>query len=564
MQQHGDFFRPATRRAIFWTLAVGSGLAASLVGTFAIAQYAQRDGADGWAAEASADWPSYRRTVNGQRFSPLTEITRSNVAQLRQVCAYDLPEVSQFQSGPIVIDGTMYFTSDTKSFAIDALTCAEKWKSERKTASSPFVYGNRGFAFSNGRLFRGTSDAHVLALAANDGRTLWDVTLDVTGPGVTVPMAPLAWHGMVFIGIAGGDNVAVTGHLYALDENDGHVIWRFDVVPPSARATWQSAPQYPITGGALWTSLTLDPTTGVLYVPTGNPAPDFHVELRPGDNLYTDSLIALDATSGRMLAYNQLVKHDFHDWDVSDSGAIFTSRAGRKLIASANKNGLLSVLDRSGVKEGVFPVVWEVPTTTRENVDIPFSSDEKRHFCPGAAGGTEWNGAAYSRRNDMLYVGAVDWCSAIQLPRVPQPVPPVGAIWLDTETPFNEILDPGDTAKGWLTAYDAQSGAVRWKFAARKPILAGVTPTAGDVVFAADAGGVFYAFDADTGEALWSQDLGQATAGGIITYRAGGRQLVGIASGMKSPTWPVTAHVSRIVVYGLPCDEARNCVRDVD
>jgi len=534
-------------------------------GTSAIARHAEGDSPGGRVvetAEGSADWPSYNRTVAGQRFSPLTEITRSNVAQLRQVCAYQLPEAIPFETGPLVIDGTMYFTSDTQSFAIDASTCAEKWKRERTTANSWY---NRGFAFSRGRLFRGTTDAHVLALAATDGRTLWDVTLDAAGPGVVAPMAPIAWHGMVFIGTAGGDNVAVTGHVYALDENDGHVVWRFDVVPPSARPTWETAPQNPITGGGVWTSLSLDPATGVLYVPTGNPAPDFDISARGGDNLYTNSLIALEANSGRMLAFNQLVKADFHDWDVSDPGAIFTSRAGRKLIASANKNGLLSVLDRSGVREGVFPVVWEAPTTTRENVDVPFSRDGKRHFCPGATGGTEWNGAAYNPRNDMLYVGAIDWCSAIQLSRNPQPVPPVGQIWLDIEPSPDGILDPMDTAKGWLTAYDAESGAVRWKFAAPKPIFAGVTPTAGDVVFAADLGGVLYALDADSGQLLWSQDLGQSNGGDIITYRAGGRQLVGIASGMKSPNWPFVGEVSRIMVYGLRCDEeGHSCGRDAD
>ncbi len=190
----------------------------------------------------------------------------------------------------------------------------------------------RGFAYLDGKLFRGTSDAHVLALDAADGHTLWDVTMDVAGtPGVSMPMAPIAANGMVFIGNAGGDQTGVTGHVYALDARDGRVVWRFDVVPdePAVRATWPNADRFPITGGAFWTSFALDTERGVLYVPAGNPAPDFDVEARGGDNLYTNSLIALDAATGRIVGYNQLVKRDEHDWDVNGPPALGVTRAGR-------------------------------------------------------------------------------------------------------------------------------------------------------------------------------------------------------------------------------------------
>ena len=184
------------------------------------------------------------------------------------------------QTGPIVIDGTMYFTTESGSYSIDAATCAEKWRVERQSSRPSPLGVQRGFAYLDGRLFRGTSDAHVLALDAADGRTLWDVAMDVAGtPGVSMPMAPIAANGMVFIGNAGGDQTGVTGHVYALDAQDGHVVWRFDVVPddPAVRATWPNADRYPITGGAFWTSFALDAERGVLYVPAGNPAPDFDV-----------------------------------------------------------------------------------------------------------------------------------------------------------------------------------------------------------------------------------------------------------------------------------------------
>ena len=242
----------------------------------------------------------------------------------------------------------------------------------------------------------------MLALDANDGHTLWDHEIDAKVPGVTMPMAPIAANGLVFIGHAGGDQTGVVGHAYALDAADGHVVWKFGVVPdePAVRATWANAARYPITGGAFWTSFTLDTERGVLYLPAGNAAPDFDVEARGGDNLYTNSVIALDAATGRMLGYNQLVKRDNHDWDVNSPPALATTRGGRAIVASANKDGLLSVLDRSAVTPGVvagdlsakLPTLFQSPTTTRENVDVPLSARRPCASAPASRAAT--NGTA--------------------------------------------------------------------------------------------------------------------------------------------------------------------------
>lgn len=466
------------------------------------------------------DWPSYNRTLTGDRYSPLAEINAGNVAQLRTICSYTLPEVTAFQTGPIVVNGTMYFTTDTISYAIDASNCTEKWKSVRHSETPSGLGVNRGFAYMNGRLFRGTSDVHVIALDAATGQTIWDRVLDVKGPGVSVPMAPIAANGMVYIGNAGGDIASITGHVYALDAADGQVKWRFDVVPArgAARATWEN-PRLPISGGAFWTSFTLDQPNGILYVPAGNPAPDFDIELRKGDNLYSNSVIALSSRSGRMLGFNQLVKRDAHDWDVDSPPALITTRSGRAIVASANKDGLLSILDRSRVTHTAatasapFPLLSQTPTTTRLNADVPLSRTRSTRFCPGIQGGNEWNGAAYSPLTNSIYTGAVDWCANVQLKRdtVNIPAPGVG-YWFGAETPQADIMDPPDRAKGWLTAFDAENGSVRWKFAAPRPMLAAVTPTAGGIVFAADMGGRMYAFDASTGRILWQNDTGLSMA----------------------------------------------------
>ncbi len=508
---------------------------------------------------AAGDWPSYNRTLPGDRFSPLAEINRSNVAQLKSICTYTLPEVTSLQTGPIVVGGIMYFTTDTISYAIDAASCAEKWKKVRHSASPSRLAVHRGFAYLNGRLFRGTSDAHALAMDAGNGHVIWDTPLDVKGPGVSYPMAPIAANGLVFIGNAGGDQVGVTGHVYALDANDGHMVWRFDVVPATgpARSTWTN-PRLPISGGAFWTSFTYDPGNRILYVPAGNPAPDFDVQLRTGENLYSNSVIAIDVDNGEMLGYSQLVKRDMHDWDVDSPPTLATTRAGRAIVASANKDGLLSILDRSrltgsgartaGDVASTLTLLSQTPTTTRMNTDVILSRDTTTTFCPGIQGGSEWNGAAYSPQTNSVYVGAVDWCMRVRVKRDTVNLPTTGT-WLGNEN--TDTQTPVANARGWVTAYDAENGSVRWKFQAPRPILAGVTPTAGGVVFAADMGGELYALDAASGQQLWQTNTGQSTGGGIITYSAGGRQLLGVASGMKSPVWPGESQQSRVIIYGL-------------
>jgi alcohol dehydrogenase (cytochrome c) len=511
-------------------------------------------------ATQPADWPAYNRTLAGDRYSPLEEITSANIGQLTLRCAYTLPELVSFQTGPLVVDGTMYFTTFEGSYAIDASSCTQKWSRHDKSAGPPGLAVNRGFAYLDGRLYRGTADAHVIALDAADGHVLWDRALQVGGPGISIPMAPIAANGRVYVGNAGGDTVGVTGHVYALDAHDGHLIWRFNVVPEHGRArtTWTN-PRLPISGGAFWTSFTLDEAKGVLYVPAGNPAPDFDMLDRTGENLYADSVIAIDVAEGRLLGYNQLVKHDSHDWDVDSAPTLATTRAGRQIIASANKDGLVSILDRSRIGRSpaasddrvtIIPLLSQTPTTTRENADTPLSREHPVHFCPGMGGGSEWNGAAFSPQTNSLFVGAVDLCAHVQLlPELTVPSP--GQVWFGSSGSMSEMTDPPDTARGWLTAFDAENGHVRWKFKAPHPIVAGVTPTGGDLVFAADLGGDVFAFDQRNGRVLWQTSTGQSVGGGLVVYQAGGHELLGVASGMKSFAWPGSADKSRILIYGL-------------
>src|SRR6185436_2782347 len=225
------------------------------------------------ASAARGDWLTYNGPLTGDRYSPLSQITTANVGRLRQVCAFDAPEAVNFQSGIVAVNGVLYFTLFNHTYAIDGTTCQQKWKHTRPEPDT-FLMVNRGVVYGDGRLFRGTADAHVLAIDATNGALLWDVSIGDPKKGESVPMAPIAWSGLVFAGNAGGDNFGVIGRVYALDAATGRIVWQFNTVPETgpARATWlKASPENPPSGGATWTSYALDDASGILYVPAGNP-----------------------------------------------------------------------------------------------------------------------------------------------------------------------------------------------------------------------------------------------------------------------------------------------------
>lgn len=499
---------------------------------------------------APRDWPSYNRSLDGMRYSELRQITSANATSLDRVCTFDTGENMSMQSGPVVVDRVLYFTTDTSTYAIDAATCREIWHTPRSYQPLGFLKNNHGVAHLSGRLFRVHGGVHAYALDAATGRVLWDVSFrERDGEGA--PVAPIAWNGLVFVGNSGGDNMGVQGHVHALDAQTGKEVWRFDVVPDTgaARATWPSAPNSPPpTGGGLWTSFTLDSAAGILYVPAGNPAPDFMPHLREGANLYTNSILALDARTGRLLDFVQVLdgRRDWHDWDVSAAPALIRTRAGRSLLAVAGKDGLLH-----GVSLSPMRIQWSVPITTRENVDARLTHTRATRFCPGTQGGTEWNGPAYSPEQNLVYTGAVDWCTSIRLVHpdsIPNPLP------LDftghAAGGFGDF-DPKEQWKGWITATDPDEGVVRWRYQAATPILAAVTATAGGVVFTGDMNGNLIVLDATSGKVLHQVQTGAPIGAGVITYEAGGRQYVAVAGGSISPIWPLPPATSRVTIFGL-------------
>lgn len=512
------------------------------------------------ARSESVDWPSYNRTLTSERFAPLAAISPANVARLQVACTYDLGIDTSFQTGPIVVGGVMYATSEKETVAFDATTCTEHWRVKEEVANS-WLAVNRGAAYLDGRLFRGLQDGRVVAYDAADGRKVWETRIADPKIGESVPAAPIAWNGMVFIGQAGGDNYGVKGRMYALDAGSGKVLWETQLVPSEeqrtspttsttrvAAPTWGNAPKIPLAGGATWTSYTLDPAAGLLYVPGGNPAPDFVKEMRPGANLFTNSVVVLDARTGAYRRHFSLVPEDFHDWDVSAAPTLVRTRGGRALMAAAPKDGILYGYDLASGER-----LYATAITRRENTEAPLTT-EGTHFCPGTQGGSEWNGPAYSPDTNFLYSGTVDWCTTVRIDD-PEKVASVayGQPWSGSADEKNAFgtFDPKEQWGGWIHAVDADSGQVRWKYRTAAPVLAAVTPTAGGLVFAADMGGTAYAFDATSGKVLWQTTVDGAAGGGLITYAISGVQYIAIVAGTNSPIWPVDKKTAKIVVFAL-------------
>jgi len=512
----------------------------------------------------SGDWVTYNGPLSGDRFSPLSQITTANVGGLKQVCAFDAPEAVNFQSGIVAVGGVLYFTLFNNTYAVDGTTCQQKWKHTRPEPDT-FLKVNRGVAYSDGRLFRGTGDAHVVAINAADGVQIWDVAIGDPKKGESAPMAPVAWNGLVFAGNAGGDNFGVIGRIYALDAATGKVVWQFSTIPDSgpALATWPKAsPENPPSGGATWTSYALDEANGILYVPAGNPAPDFASALRPGDNLYSNALLALDAKTGQLLSYVQPIKADYHDWDLSAPPALITTRSGRPFVAAGSKDGYVYNIDRGAVTRGGtepdathLVIRSKTLTTTRENTEVPFSADRITRFCPGVQGGVEWNGPTYHPGLGLLFVNAIDWCTSVKMQPTAQIKGTPGAAWTGAEPADGWLFgkhDPADQWKGWITAFDPETGDIKWKLQTPKPMVAAITATAGGLVFTGDLDGHVLAYDAATGKELWRNDTGKAIGGGVISYEAGGKQHVAAATGLNAATWNTKSGPGRVVIYGLP------------
>jgi alcohol dehydrogenase (cytochrome c) len=490
------------------------------------------------------NWLTYYGAYDGQRYSPLDQINVQNVRRLApawvfQAGAFGMlsgASTYSFEAAPIVVDGVMFVSGwDGWVWALDARTGQELWRYKH---AIPFDTSlccgnvNRGVAVAKGKVFVVTLNAHVLALDAETGKCVWDRAYGDVRAGESGTVAPLVVKDLVIVGSSGGE-FGVRGHLDAFEIETGRHVWRTYTVPKPGEPgseTWPANSDAWARGGAnCWVTGTYDPELNLLYWGTGNPAPDFDGSVREGDNLYTDSVIAVDPDNGAIRWHYQYTPHDLWDYDSVMENILF-DRDGRKLLAHFDKNGYFFVLDRTNgelvrVAPFVDRITWgEIDASGKVTPKVfPQKEGEPVKFWPGPAGGKEWTHAAYSPRTGLFYVPVQDVGAEVTLRRrqFKESIPYWGA---------SVVVDGADMV-GSVSAFDPSTGREVWRWRNEVPMCASVLATGGDLVFAGEPTGEFNAFNARTGELLWQFQTGSGHHSSPTTYSVGGKQYVAVPVG---------------------------------
>jgi alcohol dehydrogenase (cytochrome c) len=481
------------------------------------------------------NWLTYSRNYNGHRYSPLSEITAANVGQLQAAWAYQTQQPGKFSTSPIVVDGVLYITEPGgEVVAIDGRTGRPLWRYGRRPPPDLHACcgaANRGMAVLNDLLFVGTLDSHLLALDLHTGKLRWDSVVADYRTGHAITVAPLAFGDKVVVGIAGGE-FGIRGFLDAYDATNGRRLWRFWTVPGPGEAgheTWQGD-SWKTGGASTWITGAYDPDLNLVYWGTGNPGPDYNGDARPGDNLYSCSLIALDADTGKLRWHFQFTPHDVNDWD-STHVPMLVDASGRKLVVVANRNGFYYVLDRSTggfVRAAQFgKQTWASAVDAKGRpVRLPNTDPtaEGRLVYPGFHGVTNWFSPSFSPLTGLVYVAVREEPAYF----VKETAAYRPGQWFGGGNPRGV---PKVEPTGSIRALELLSGKLAWEFPLRSPPWAGLMATAGGVVFGGSSEGVFYALDAAKGNPLWHFGAGGAIFANPVSFLANGRQHVAIAAG---------------------------------
>ena len=485
-------------------------------------------------------WLTYSGDYTGQRHSPLTMITPENVQDLVPIWTFQTGTMTRgrgFETTPLVLDGVLYVTgSNNLAWALDARTGRPFWQ-YRRNLPDDLTYGssapvNRGFGILGDRLFMVTLDAHLLALDRKTGSVLWDIELADYRIGYAATLAPLVIDDKVIVGISGGE-YPTRGFIDAYDPTTGDRIWRFYTVPSPGEfgsETWPDDPEVMARGGGgTWMTGSFDPELNLIYWGTGNPNPDYYGEKREGDNLFTNSIVAIEANTGILRWHYQFTPHDLHDWDsnhVPVLADLVLDGELRKVVMVANRNGFFYMLDRvTGellVGKPFTDTTWarEIGSDGRPIV----LNDGSKGCLPDPWGGTNFMPPSFNPDLGILFVTAREVCATF-VPQEPEIIPGRtsfgGVVWIDR-----------DQGYGALRAIDVRTGERQWEFRYPSATMAGVMTTASGLVFAGDHEGNFMAFDASTGRNLWHYQTGSRIWGAAaMTHVLDGRQHVLIPSG---------------------------------
>ncbi|MGZ5155538.1 MAG: PQQ-dependent dehydrogenase, methanol/ethanol family [Caldimonas sp.] len=488
---------------------------------------------------------SYAQT----RYYPATQINTTNVAKLRPAFQFQTEVLESMETAPIVVDGVMYITTSYNHvYALDAATGKEFWHYKHKMgAVTTYCCGpnNRGVAIMGDRLYMGTLDAKLLAFDAKTGKVLWSTQIADPEAGYSETMAPVAVNGKVLIGTNGGE-YGIRGFVKAFDANDGKLLWTFYTIPETGHeGKWavndatnrdmhrdvaaekaqfaKNSGFFKTLGGGVWMAPAIDKEANTAYFVVGNPSPDLYGAERPGDNLYTDSIVAVDLNTGAYKWHYQYVAHDVWDLDAV-SPVILTEAMGkdgkmRKVAIHGGKTGHVYVHDRATgelirFSEAMIPQenMWVLPTK------------DGARMLPGANGGVEWSPMAINPKLRMVYAANLHQPMTYH---VEQAAYPGGKLWLGGA--FKVIAS--EKQWGRLAAVNLDTGKMAWKFDTDQPLIGGVLATAGDLVFNGEGNGLFRAFDAKTGKKLWEYQCGAGVNAPAVSYMVAGKQYVAVAAG---------------------------------
>lgn len=506
------------------------------------------------AADNNHNWLTYGRTYDAQRFSPLRQINKRNVGKLVPLWVFQTGVLGGFECTPLVIDGVMYVSTPWNHVhALDVRTGRPLWHYQRQLPDNMSICCgpvNRGLAAWRDRLYMTTLDAHVVCLAREATgevtEPIWDSEMADYEDAYAATVAPLAVKDMIVAGISGAE-FGIRGFIVAYDAETGLERWRFQTVPDpddgstpeSVRDSW-GGKSWMTGGGSTWVTGTYDPDLDLIYWGIGNPAPDFNGDVRPGDNLYTDCVVALEADTGKLRWHFQYTPHDVWDYDGVNTPVLVDitfngDQKPTKCLVQANRNGYFYCLNRETGKviygKPFCKVTWTTgldPETGRPKVNPnALPTPEGSTVYPGVPGGKNWPHMAFSPERGLMYV----------------PVINNGATFTSGEVMYikgqffmgSAMAAVENESSGHLKAIDVKTGEVRWETPTRSPMLASVLTTGGGIGFTGDPEGYFIAFDLDTGEFLWQFQCGSGHHGSPITYEFEGQQHVAVCVGWGGP-----------------------------
>jgi PQQ-dependent dehydrogenase (methanol/ethanol family) len=511
---------------------------------------AQADSAMRTAMADSANWPSYGRDYTNQRYSPLTEITPANVRGLSLAWKYKTGIHHAFEASPVVVNGVMYVSTPLNHVvALDARTGQKKWEYAPQLGLTIHCCGpvNRGVAVYGNRVYMGQLDGKLVALDAANGNKVWEVQVDDPREGYALNGAVVAVDGKVITGVSGAE-YGIRGHVTAYDAASGKQIWRFYTIPSPEEGgwwgTWSTKDPFGTTvhrdlkaehadsakyadtwktgGGGVWQAVAVDRELGLVYFTVANPSPDLDGSARPGDNLYTDAIVAIDLATGKHKWHLQEIPHDVWDLDPASPVVLLDVKDQNgqtvKAVAEAGKTGWVYIVDRATGK----PIRRSDAFVPQANIFAPPTPNGTR-MLPGANGGSEWSPPAYSPQTGYMYVLAMHQ-PMVYIVRPEERKPP--AMWLG-----GAFIGNGEPQYGLFSAVDVNTGKVVWQKRVPDPMIGGALATAGGIAFTGTNDKRFLAFDAKSGAQLWSYTANGGVNAPPISYAIDGKQYVAVAAG---------------------------------